>query len=154
MREWSRNPRSLFSVRHLFFVATKPLPTQPCLGVSPVLLGRRLGDAQDLRRLGHRTTKKVPQLDQFGLAWRFLGELIQGLVNGQHFERIQGVWSRQVLQVRILVRNTAAPFATLLAAGPFDENSPHRLGRRGKEVATMVPMLIRDLAYQPQIGLV
>ena len=48
----------------------------------------------------------------------------------------------------------AVPYA-VLAAGVFDENPPHRLGRRGKEVAAAVPVLrLRFASNQPQIRLV
>jgi hypothetical protein len=50
--------------------------------------------------------------------------------------------------------HVAAVFATLLVAGLLNENPPHGLGRRGEKVPAMVPVLIGDLAGQPQLGLV
>jgi hypothetical protein len=41
-----------------------------------------------------------------------------------------------------------------IAAGAFDEDTAHRLGRRGEEVPATIPVLGLVNVYQPQIGLV
>ena len=45
----------------------------------------------------------------------------------------------------------AAAFESVAIAGMIHKNPPHRLGRRGEEMAATVEMLI---ANQPQVGLV
>ncbi len=52
------------------------------------------------------------------------------------------------------MQNTAPVFAASLAAGTLHQDPAHGLGRRGEEVAAMVPVLIRVVADQPHIGLV
>jgi hypothetical protein len=47
-----------------------------------------------------------------------------------------------------------AAFLRLLAAGVVDQNPPHRLGSRSKEVAAAIPVLRLLNIHQPKVRLV
>ena len=49
--------------------------------------------------------------------------------------------------------SVAAVSQTVLAASAFDQDPSHGLGRGSKEVSPIVPVLIRVIAEQTQIGL-
>ena len=75
-------------------------------------------------------------------------QAVERLVDGQQFERIHSIRPRQVVWCEIHAWHGAAVFAALLAACIFNEDPPHRLGRRGEEMAAMVPLWHRCLADQ------
>src|SRR5579862_2766940 len=73
MRERAGKPLPPFLLGRAFFLLappfpSTPLPAEPGLGIGPVLLGGRQGDAEDFRRFRHGAAEKVPQFDQLRLA--------------------------------------------------------------------------------------
>ena len=56
--------------------------------------------------------------------------------------------------IAIIPLGLATAFQRVLASRVADQNAPPCFGRRGKEVAAAVPLLLRAVPDEPQIGFV
>ena len=81
-----------------------------------------------------------------------LGELVEGLVQGQQHRLRLGHAELQVIEAD--AQPVATAFDAPLAAGVLDEDAAHGLGRRGEEVPPAVPVLRLLHVHQPQVGVV
>ncbi len=95
---------------------------------------------------------EIPELDQLRLN-RFLGgQFGQGFIYSQQIVR-DGVGGSTVL-IQVNSITVAAMFDSAFTTGAIDQDSPHRLGGRGKKVPATVPMLGAVPTDQPQISFV
>ncbi len=123
---------------------------KPGASVGPLALNRLHGDAVKGRDLVELQTDKEPELHHFRLGRIQTGQLVEGIVD-----------FKQTIVLRFSGRVDAGQVNAFLAAtmpecpfapGVLDEDAPHRLRRRGEEVASAVPPLV-SLADQPEPGL-
>ena len=92
------------------------------------------------------------KLNELGLDRVFLGELLQGLVEGQQV--VVGLGRGRLAPCRGRPGAVAAALQPVTAAGVLDQDSTHGLGRRGEEMTAAVPGPIGIDADQTQVGLV
>src|SRR5262249_54434969 len=122
---------------------------QPGAGIGPLLPG--LVDRQP-QGSGDRLVAQpgeVTELHYLGGNRVFPGELRERRVQGgETAVGVGGWWVGQLAPPP-----PAAVAESLLATGVLDEDTAHRLGRRGEEVAPAVPVVVRALADQPQVSL-
>src|SRR4051794_40356814 len=113
---------------------------EPDAGVSPVLVGGRAREAEQLPGLLEGQAGEVAELDQLAGLGLLGGEGGEGVVEEQQLVRRS--LRSQVLAVEVhLLPASAAPLLATLAAGVVDEDAPHGLGRGGEEVPPAVPAL-------------
>ena len=111
---------------------------QPGSRVGPVTFGRRNGIAHDLRRLRKGEPAKEAQFNEFGLSSVMRGQAVERVV---HRENLVVVCGRgDVNAVKIHLDRIAAMAKGLAPTGVVNKNTPHRFGRRGKEMSLVVPI--------------
>jgi len=121
-------------------------------GVQPGAVGCSRRDAQALGRLLERQPGEEPHLHQLGLDGVVLGELLQGLVQGQDF--LCGAAGQQGVEVGGVALPAAAALETALAPRLLDQDAAHGRGGRGEEMAAPVPVGRRARPDEPEVGLV
>src|SRR5262245_9599774 len=110
---------------------------EPGPGEGPVAIGRGPRDAEHFRRLVDGQAGKELEAHQFGRRGVLPRELRQRVVD---HEPVDGGTAAGVGdQVEVDAVTAAAPLTGLGRAGMIDQHPPHRLGRRGKELAAVVP---------------
>ncbi len=117
------------------------LPKQPRARVSPVAFGRRLRDAQRVRRLCDRHSDEIPEFNQFRLARVVRGEVVERLVHGELFIFVtagRGELHRGVIKVDPL--QTTPVTDCFLASSVVDNDAAHGLGRDSKEMGASLPL--------------
>jgi len=126
------------SVPHFCF-ATQ-LGAQPGAGEGPKSLRFAQRQPQDLGCLFHREAHEIAQFDHLRRERFLQRETFEGLMNGQQFIRRSG-GNEPRLPIRVGL-GEAPPFARPPAAGPVDQDAPHRFGGDGEEMATVLPTLV------------
>ena len=131
--------RSFSAPSMLLLGKAAQLSVQPGLGIGPISFGGPQRDSQGLCRLRHAQAGEVSQLDELGCQGidRFKADQ-----NNVQSHQVFG-WSigdtKGFVEVDALA--VAAVLGSALAAGLFDQDAAHGLGRGGKEMASAVPFL-------------
>jgi hypothetical protein len=125
---------------------------EPALGVRPVIIGRRGGDADRLGRLLDRKSGKKAEPDDVGLAAILGLQRREGLVQGDQVDTgpLDGGLNR--VEVNALAIPTGLRAG--LPASVLDQDAAHGLGRCGEKVPTAIPTLGRIPLDEPQVGFV
>ena len=100
----------------------------------------------------YRQAREIAELNQLSGLRSVGGQVAERLVQRQQlvvFVRLGDVQSVQSDALAI-----AAVLGPAFAAGVVDEDATHRLGGSGEEMAATVPVLVRIVADQTQIGFV
>ncbi len=133
---FTRTPLSVRSV-----VLPTYLPKQPGARVGPVTLGRRLRDAERLRRLFDSHADEIAQLDQFRLAPVVGGKAVERLMHGELFVFItagRGDLHGGVIDVDPL---QITPVANRFLTPSVVNNDPaHGLRGDGEEMGLSLPL--------------
>ena len=122
---------------------------EPCAGVGPVSVGGGPGQAEGGGRVLDGQPGEVPQFDHTRGDRVFGGEPGEGRIEGEQSVVRNLGFGRDVGQLD--PRAVAAVLLRPLAAGVFDEDAAHGLGRGGEEVPAVVELLVPD---EPQIRFV
>jgi len=117
----------------------RDLRLEPALGVGPVVVGGRDGNAERLRRLVPRQSGKETQLDQLRRAGVFGFQLFKRFAKSEQVKVGPVKLGRHIGQFNADV--SSAGFGSPLAPGELDQDSAHRLCSRGKEVSAAIPVL-------------
>src|SRR5262249_8975461 len=131
---------------------SRDLRLEPALGVGPVVVGGRDGNAERLRRLVPGQSGEEPQLDQFRRAGGFSFQLVKRFDESEQVKVGPVKLGRHIGQFNADV--SAAGFGPPLASGDLDQDSAHRLRGRGKEVSATFPLLGPAHIHQAQERLV
>ena len=143
-----RNPEK--SRRGIGRPAAGHLEAQPGSRVRPIILGSCGGYPKRLGGLGGGQSGEETQLHQLGFAGMLLLELIQGFVQPEQIVAGQGEHGRlDFRQLDPLL--LATPLEAPVPPRSFDQDPPHRFGRRCEEMPLIVPLLRHGLVDQSQI---
>lgn len=117
----------------------KKLGVQPDTRVVPVAISGGRGQPQRLASLIDGKARKVPQFYNLGRRRIVQSQLGEGFINGQQL--VGSDLRGQSNGIDIEALQFAAAFLASLFTSAIYKNAPHRLGRRGEEVAAAVPTL-------------
>ena len=78
--------------------------------------------------------------------------MVHGFVDRQQL--VGRLGCDDLIGIKLLPDKLPAMPEPALASSVLDQDSPHRFGGRGEEVAAAVPGLLRVLTHQPQVGFV
>src|SRR5215207_9507907 len=127
------------------------LPVEPSLRHAPLALDRGGADAEDFGRLLYRESAEESKLDNLHLLRVYLGEQVQGVVQGDevHVALARNVY---VLVERELLE-LAAALLGLVRARVVYEYAAHHLRGDAEEVRAVLPLNLR-LVYEAHVRLV
>jgi hypothetical protein len=108
------------------------------------------GDAKSGGRFLDGAAGIESQLHYLGCLVVFSGELGESFIESDDI--LRGPADRGHIR-QIDTTAVAATAKAFLSAGIFDQDTAHGFGRGGEEVAPIVPVLIRFLAYESKVGL-
>jgi hypothetical protein len=114
------------------------------------LLGRGHGDAKRRSGLLEVQADKIAQLYQFRLARVHGGKFFQGFVQGEQLIIVRD-GRRNFDPVQVNHLNARAPFHRQSPPGVLDQDAPHGLGDRNKEMGAILKRR-RLVTAQPQPG--
>lgn len=110
--------------------------------------------SQDFADLDKGAAQKVTQLHRLSLTGVLLGELIQQFMQRQSFGGVDESSLRRVVD-KFDALAIAAAFFRLPRAGGVNQNAPHRLrGRRKEMPASFKSFVASFLMGEPQIGFI
>ena len=121
---------------------------EPGSGVSPFLASEVHGDAKGSRNVLVTEPGELPKFHHPGRDGVFNHKAIQCLVESEKVV----IRFRADLVDEVDSTQTTAALQPGLAPCRLHQDSPHRLGGRGEEVAAAVPVLGLLHVHQPQVG--
>ena len=127
------------------------LRVEPSSGERPAAVGRPQGYPQNRGRLLQGQTGETAEFQQLGRLWILAGEPVEGFVEGKHlFSR---VIDGNFKPIHVNSLSVATTFESSLVASPVNQNPSHGLGRGGKQMSPVLPLLDLLDVDQPQVDL-